>query len=102
MTQSIYSRDTVRDILIAACEGGIGYWSQITKLSYSRITVTLKEWNEDTNTWNGAEYSLTYRDILRGFKRAIEYGYIKDVSDMDSTDADVVIQLAIFNDVVYG
>ena len=94
------------DLLITAIEGGINYWAEV--LSY----------HKDESGWQTAkiidhdgeftEYHTINHDTIRlGVDRLCASKYEWHVTDLvndnaDATTADVIVQLAIFDEIVYG
>ena len=94
---SIYDREHIRDILITACEGGINYWANIQKKSYSAIVLIIRDNDTNKTFW------LSYEDIVSGFARAVRDGYsFSDIACLDAIESDIVIQYACFGKVIYG
>lgn len=108
----------IDDIMAIALEGGINYWCGRAKV----VGEYLGEFASEQIARNGklllydmvedAEYELTREDLLKGIKMAVEEGYYKDYGwcdghyldtcNIDALVADVIIQLALFEDVIYG
>ena len=56
---------------------------------------------EDSN--DNINYLLTYEKLCSGIEQAINKGYVKlDIDDWDAQDGVTVLQMAIFNEVIYG
>lgn len=103
------------DILSTAFEGGIGYWAIATNIArdaegnYAAITLEDAEGEED---WSHlVDCDAIHRGIqavfdeLRGTKvhRNLLTAVINDdAGDIDADDADAIVQMACFGDVVYG
>lgn len=112
------TQQDIDDIITTAFEGGINYWcykaevvgdykGEFASEQISRGgTVRLHDSVED------AVYDLTLENFLCGLNKAIEdnwydeYGWYDgnsiDTCNVDADVADVIIQLALFDDVVYG
>lgn len=108
----------IDDIITTAFEGGITYWcckvevvgDYLAKFASEQIsrggTVRLYDSVEDT------VYDLTLENFMEGLTKAIEdnwydsYGWYDgnsiDTCNVDANVADVIIQLALFDDVIYG
>jgi len=107
------------DIAVTAAEGGVTYWAHIAPgddpYDWSR-------WMDDdgdtfpdlppdflfyrlTDTV-GEKHDVTLRGLKRGYRRLIASGYNLWEPDepgaMDSGEADLVVQYAVFGKVVYG
>ena len=119
------STATCGDIAITAAEGGIGYWSVIDSYQWRRwladplddskgsaevpedfVFYTVREEAEDRG-W----FDITPRLIRRGIQLFLTgtgdfegrpFDDMEDWSCMDSDEADCVIQLGCFGEVVYG
>lgn len=110
--------EDIDDIMCSAFEGGITYWCNKAEVVGEYLgeyaseqisrggTVKLYDCEEDE------VYELTLEKFLKGIKLAIdgnyyaEYGwvdgYVIDTCQVDACVADVIIQLALFDDVIYG
>ena len=108
----------IDDIITTAFEGGINYWCSKVKVVGDYLgefasdqisrggTVRLYDSVED------ATYDLTLENFMEGLTKAIEenwydsYGWCDgnsiDTCNVDADVADTIIQLALFDDVVYG
>lgn len=117
-----FSAQDLSDILCTAVEGGIGYWSTITRglrtpdLDY--IEVDLYETEEE----EGAIYEVTLNTIARGMQLIIKHHnciectprcglqadgtyeaiITGDVGMIDSSDADNILQAGLFDEIIYG
>jgi hypothetical protein len=109
----------IDDIMCAALEGGICYWCGRAEVvgeylgEYASEQIsrggTLKLYDcEDMNE----VYELDRSKLLKGIKKAFEEGYyseyewcngtVIDTCQVDADVADVIVQIAIFDEVVYG
>ena len=110
--------EDIDDIMATAREGGINYWcdkatvvgNYLGEFASEQIarggTLKLHDAEENKN------HLLTRDGLLKGIKMAIENNYFTDYGwhngkeldtcNVDAEVADVIIQLAIFGDVVYG
>ena len=100
------------DVLITAIEGGIGYWAGILAYDPDKGTATIRE--DETNK----TYDLTIETIAKGIGRVKAKGFV--VADsilswikeddrenggagtIDAIAADVIVQAALFGEIVYG
>lgn len=124
----IADNDSLGDILITAFEGGIGYWSGSYEPSGDapegydpkvdpRYAVWLNEPSDRTlvlsvdEEGEGEEAILTHENLVKGFLRWLnEYADMAnvmhdgaiDMGAIDAGDADNIVQLAVFDDIVYG
>lgn len=103
----------IDDIMVTALEGGINYWC-------NKVTIVNREkWNGQIasdiisqggsliiNTVDGERKPLTKKNFTKGFEKAMEHYEYTDVEDFiddhDAEFADVIIQFAIFDEIVYG
>ena len=103
------SDEDIDDTMCSALEGGITYWCRKVKV----VGEYLGEYASDQISRGGdlilydAEredrWTLTLDLFLHGLKLAIEQGYFSgDFDDMDAGIADVIVQLALFDEVVFG
>lgn len=117
MSVKITQQD-IDDIMVSALEGGINYWcckaevvgdylGECTSEQISRGgTLKLYDAEEDD------VYELTLDKFIKGITKAINDGYFThydwysrtgiDTCNVDAEVADVIIQLALFDDVIFG
>lgn len=116
------SFNTIEDIIVNGFEGGIGYWCSHVKDTFDDGTpiregkpkdmplsqwcthliltgqsVPLKVIDEEST------YYLTKEGLIKGFTKHMQNN--PDLAfdgDADSGDADIIIQIALFGDVIYG
>lgn len=115
------SLQTLRDLLCTAVEGGSTYWARFSvaeadrteHLDYLRVKVTeLEASRADVHRIN--RY-VSAEDLAQGIRRLAEAAAKDDgsfpaaamhlaraLSDHDATTADVVLQMAVFGEVIYG
>lgn len=115
-----YTDEEMLDIVIAALEGGIGYWACLDnttrEFKNAPKDMPTAEWcwkllksgnylrfidAEDID--EGETWWFTLQMLLNGIGSAIAKGYWD--GDMDNVDGDVadsIFQLAMFGDVIYG
>lgn len=109
--------EDIDDIMCAALEGGIYYWCDKAEVVEDEY---LGEYASDQISRGGSlrlydcesddTFILTKEKFLEGVKRACEEGYAKewledgniDASMIGSDDADVIVQFALFGEVVFG
>jgi len=112
------TEEDIDDIVCAALEGGVNYWCNRAEV----VGDYLGEYGHEQIARNGtlllhdAEedevYELTLEKFVKGVRMAIEQGFYADYgwyADgkidtclVDADVADVIIQLALFDDVIYG
>ena len=112
------TQQDIDDIMVTALEGGITYWcnkatvvgeylGEYASEQISRGGTLILYDAEDDN-----EYTLDLEKILCGIQQAIDdhwfesYGWYEgeeiDPCNIDADVADTIIQLAIFNDIIFG
>lgn len=122
----VISRQTVADILCSAFEGGIGYWAQITNLFSEGKKVNINTvfaheiplkggtlYFRDVETVEYLGY-LDEKKIIKAFEmmaegkdkngRDIPLRHIKAIitGNFDAENADVLVQLAVMGEIVFG
>lgn len=108
----------IDDIMCTALEGGITYWCGKAKV----VGEYLGEYGHEQiarggklllyDMVEGSEHELTLANLLNGIKLAINKGYYADYNwwycngidtcNIDANVADVIIQFALFDEVIYG
>lgn len=110
--------EDIDDIMCSALEGGITYWCNKAEVVGDYLgeyaseqisrggTLKLHDSEEDE------VYELTLEKLLKGIQLAIQHNYyaeygwcdgtMLDTCNVDASVADVIIQLALFDDVIYG
>ena len=109
------TRQDIDDIMCCALEGGINYWSYNVEVvgdylgEYASEQISRGGELNIYEVESGEKYTLTRKKFLNGVKLCMEQGYhvalennAVDPGDMDSEDADRIVQLALFEDVIYG
>lgn len=117
LTLSISDED-IDDIMCTALEGGITYWCREARV----VGDYLGEYASEQISRGGElilvdgesddEYTLTKQKLLNGIRLAISNHYYEDYKwwnsngietyNVDADVADVIIQLALFEDIIYG
>lgn len=110
--------EDIDDIMATALEGGITYWCWKAEVvdeylgEYASEQISrggkLKLYDREDDE----VYTLTQEKLLKGIKLAIEHMYYHedewytanelDCCSIDAMVADVIIQCALFDDVIYG
>jgi ribonucleotide reductase alpha subunit len=108
------SDEAIVDILDGALEGGIGYWAAEGNYDVDAKTFFIKE---DEYEGEGREYNRTFTDLVTAaakiaagqiaisgeIRRAIVEAFSDyDDCDLDADAYDCIIQVACFNELVYG
>jgi len=105
------SGEDLRDILVTALEGGIGYWAvcswpdsmgyqeALELFALGKVAFTIQD---DEGDEDPAE--LTRDRLLSGLGQWMEEKGTVDIDpgQIDASDADCIVQLALFKTVIYG
>ena len=114
----LVTKEDIDDIMACALEGGINYWCRRAEV----VGKYLGEFASEQISRGGklklydaeedAVYELTREKFLKGLEKAIVENYYArynwcnghelDVCMIDAEVADAIVQLAIFDDVIYG
>lgn len=111
----VLTNEDIDDIMCAALEGGITDWCGRAEV----VGEYLADYASDQISRGGSlalydietgeEFILTKEKFINGFKKFIEDGRSDLISDgalatwnIDSSDADTIVQYALFDKVVYG
>ena len=103
------SDEDIDNIMCDALEGGITYWCCAAKV----VGEYLGEYVSDQISRGGEiilfdseddeTYTLNREKFLNGVKLAIEQGdFSGDFEDADSATADIIVQYALFGEIVFG
>ena len=108
----------IDDIMVTALEGGITYWCNKADVigeylgEYASEQISRGGKLRLYDFEEGKSYVLTLNMLLNGISKAIEHNYFVDYEwvngnkldpcQIDADVADVIIQFALFGDVVYG
>ena len=108
----------IDDIMVCALEGGINYWCSEAKVigeylgEYASEQISRGGILELYDTEDDEVYLLDIKKFIQGFEAWVENGYDYngavsangkvDTSLIDAGDADTIIQLALFDEIVYG
>lgn len=122
-TKHEISDEDIDGLMVTALEGGINYWCRSATIkrdedgTMSGVTAEGVIYASDVISKGGTliltdveepdeKWELTLPLFLQGLTKAMEWGEFGSVSDlMDGHDAetvDVLIQYAVFNDIVFG
>ena len=116
------TRKDIFDILDVAFEGAIGYWADVhnheEELGENHLPFIDGTMFDiyDAEDWDDFLGVLDESTILKGIERAIEQGYLieykwfrmngngieLDLCNVDAEVADVIVQLGMFDDIIYG
>lgn len=111
------TEEDIDDIMCAALEGGISYWCRKAEVvdeylgEYASEQIarggTLKLYDAEEDD----VYELTLEKLLQGFELWVIGGYDTygavsngevDTSEIDAEKADQIVQLALFDVIIYG
>lgn len=117
------------DLFVTALEGGIGYWSTASKYHHSKppvtpdadreedlegfyAVVTEDDSGEDEDKEHRIDRALIEKGIAglkdalgddsERYKRIMAAVALNDAGELDAEDADIIVQVGLFADVVYG
>lgn len=126
------SKKTLHGVFVTALEGGIGYWSTCSKYQWSTGDGTTDDLNgfhaivSDTEDEDAVPFRIDAELVQRGITQFIakdfnprHSGYVRiqrlclalqrggsaaedALCEMDASDADCIVQMGHFNEVVYG
>ena len=103
----VFDDARLNELFVTACEGGINYWAQVDGYDYTGTGTAVFTF-EDEHGKTDRRYIINGEVVVAaGLQRAAEHGMTDIVDrchsgDYDAADADAIIQLAIFDDVIYG
>lgn len=114
----IVTQGDVDDIMVCALEGGINYWCSSAEVveddyygEYASDQISRGGSLRLYDSEDDEEYILTLDKFLKGIKLAVNDGYGKDwfgddgwidAMNIDGEAADVIVQMALFGEVVFG
>lgn len=103
------------DVLVTAVEGSLGYWADVRKYSWKtgKVCCQIREIDSAADIWYAIDEKAISIAMHRIAKRKVETNrYIvkeiagalanNDAIDIDSDLADVVVQIAIFDEIKYA
>ena len=108
------------DVVSTALEGGIGYWSVCSSYKWKDVPETvaiIEEFDEGTGEPFGDKIRVDRALIEKGIKeilsgdgdvsknliKSVAAAYAtNDAGDIDSDDADCIVQVGVFGKLVYG
>jgi hypothetical protein len=108
------TEEDITDIVVTALEGGIGYWACLDNTGEEFENAPEDEAVSETVARillnNGsvffedeeARYELTLEKLLNGIEKYARMNSGIDMDDLDADMADVIVQYAIFCEVIYG
>jgi hypothetical protein len=102
-----HTKEQLKDIVITAIEGGVNYWAQVSQYDPDNGSATLHEMDDDNPAAVIKVHKVSLSTVRKGLKLALESEHehirVISVSDiLDADDADIIIQLGIFGEIIYG
>ena len=105
-----FSSQTIQDLFITACEGGVNYWCNINDYDYKNTTATYNISTPDSPDDIVKQGTISDKTIVAGIKAlqdmnsSFSQGALQDIinEDFDAETCDVVLQLGIFGDIIFG
>ena len=110
------TNENINDLMVCALEGGINYWCGRVK-----ITKLPKDCGEDIiasdvisrggeltlyDAESDDKWILRKENFLKGIEKTMVWGDFKSIEDLidnhDAETADVLLQYALFDDIVFG
>lgn len=64
--------------------------------------ITITAWDGETEGEAFITKTLTVQDLADAYGKCLTEGYKFNLDDFDACDGDVVVQMAMFGEVVYG
>ncbi len=108
-----FTREFLADILCTAVEGGINYWAAISGVQRNEnlgvVCCSVKDAEDDEDEWHdvstdtiikGIELYLSNNDNMT--RRLYQELLSGNSADYDVDDADLLVQLGLFGNIVYG
>lgn len=114
---ALLSKTDIDDIMCSALEGGITYWCNKVDVveneyygEYAHEQISRGGSLRIHDYEEGESYILTLDGFIKGVALALEDGYGEDwiangaidAGQIDAIAADVIVQFAIFGEVIYG
>lgn len=109
------TEEFIADVICTAFEGGSNYWIQdVTNLSenpksqYFSESVAKGDTILITDNEDGTDHPLNAEIFCKGYEQYVKFCISKgrevyyDPCDIDSEVADMILQFALFNDIIFG
>lgn len=105
-----FSSQTIQDLFITACEGGVNYWCDINDYDYKNTTATYDIITPDAPANITKQGVISDKTIVAGIKAlqdmnsSFSRGALADIinEDFDAETGDVVLQLGLFGKIIFG
>jgi len=115
-TEIAVTQENIDDILCTAFEGGINYWCdkiRVKNEDYKGVTFAsdvISRGGELILLFEGEKKTLNLENFKNGLKKWFDDGCGKDCfydgeidcGNIDAGCADQIVQLALFNEIIYG
>ena len=103
----VFDEERLSEIFVTACEGGINYWAQVDEYDWTAPGTCVLSYENEQGEPDKRYITSGLVLVAKGLQRAAERGLTDTVDrvhsgDYDAADADAIIQLALFDDVIYG
>ena len=108
------SIEDMEGIMVTALEGGINYWCGKARIVENPGE---REWASDVVAHGGTleltdvedpdeKWILTQEKLLKGFAKGMKWGNFASAEDLmdahDAETADVILQYALFDEIIFG
>jgi len=102
-----FDEERLSEVFVTACEGGINYWAQVDEYDWTAPGTAVLSYENEQGEPDKRYITSGLVVVAAGLQRAAERGLTDTVDrvhsgDYDAADADAIIQLAVFDDVIYG
>lgn len=113
-------QDWVDGVVCTALEGGINYWCVSADLkekvegieflseAISKGGTIILELDEPFDDNNTEFYELTLDSLVEGYSKYIQWAsgkgrtFYTDPADIDAGEADIIVQFALFSEIIFG
>ena len=96
----------VQDLFVTACEGGSNYWADVSNYDLVEITATVLDREDrtkyDVNACTIIDGVLTVAKFLRCDDTYLALMQEIQHATYDAIGADIVLQMGIFGELIYG
>ena len=100
----------INDLFTTACEGGINYWCELNNYDYKNTTSDYSINTNDAPSGITKQGSISDTTIINGIKtlqtmnNSFSKRILNDIinENFDAETGDVVLQLGLFNKIIFG
>ena len=104
------SSQTIQDLFITACEGGVNYWCDINDYDYKNTTATYDIKEQGLPSEFSKQGAISDKTIVAGIKAlqdmntSFSRAALADIinEEFDAETGDIVLQLGLFGNVIFG